>query len=179
MDSFHEKLTQFLAGSLTEARRQRIDEIIDHRTRFLTVVLEDVYKEHNASAVVRTCECLGLQDLHIIENHHKYNVNPNVVMGSSKWIDAAGLAPAAQTRGPSGAAYRLGQRTEADGGGEGRARPSPASRAHVRPVRSARDGAVNLGLMMEPAAGSWVTSCPSWRPYASTGQRHPSGACRL
>jgi len=87
MDSFHEKLTEHLAGHLTEFRRRRIDEIIDLRTRHVTVVLEDVYKEHNASAVVRTCECLGLQDLHVIENQHEYNVNRSVVMGSSKWIN--------------------------------------------------------------------------------------------
>ena len=87
MDLFHEKLTDYLAGHLTESRRRRIDEIIDLRTRHVTVVLEDVYKEQNASAVVRTCECLGLQDLHVIENRHQYNVNPSVVMGSSKWIN--------------------------------------------------------------------------------------------
>ena len=85
MDSFDEKLTEYLGSYLTEARRKRIEEIINLRTRHVTVVLEDVYKEHNASAVVRTCECLGLQDLHVIENQYEYNVNRNVVMGSSKW----------------------------------------------------------------------------------------------
>ncbi len=87
MDPFHEKPTEYLSGYLTDSRRIRINEIINLRTRYLTVVLEDVFKEHNASAVVRTCECLGLQDLHIIEDQHEYNVNRNVVMGSSKWIN--------------------------------------------------------------------------------------------
>jgi len=87
MDSLQERLIDYLAGLLTESRLKRIDEVIELRTRHFTVVLEDVYKEQNASAVVRTCECLGLQDLHIIENNHQYNVNPDVVLGSEKWVD--------------------------------------------------------------------------------------------
>jgi tRNA (guanosine-2'-O-)-methyltransferase len=67
-------------------RWQRFEQILDQRTRHLTVVLEDIYQPHNASAVLRTCECMGVQDLHVIENENEYNVNPDIVVGSSKWI---------------------------------------------------------------------------------------------
>jgi len=50
-------------------------------------VLEDIYQAHNASAVVRTADLLGIQDMHIIENRNKYTVNPDVTLGSSKWVD--------------------------------------------------------------------------------------------
>lgn len=63
-----------------------MEKIIRNRTRYITVVLEDIFQPHNASAVLRTCECLGIQDVHIIENRNKYNVNPDVVLGSDKWI---------------------------------------------------------------------------------------------
>jgi tRNA (guanosine-2'-O-)-methyltransferase len=63
-----------------------MEKIIRNRTRHITVVLEDIFQPHNASAVLRTCECLGIQDVHIIENKNKYNVNPDVVLGSDKWI---------------------------------------------------------------------------------------------
>ena len=53
----------------------------------MTVVLEDIFQPHNASAVVRSCDCFGVQDLHVIENKFEYEVNPKVVMGASKWID--------------------------------------------------------------------------------------------
>ncbi|HEX2616041.1 MAG TPA: RNA methyltransferase, partial [Flavobacteriales bacterium] len=57
------------------------------RTRHVTVVLEDIYQSHNASAVVRTCDLLGIQDIHIVENRNKYTINPDVTLGSSKWTD--------------------------------------------------------------------------------------------
>jgi len=77
----------FLADYITENKRTKINEVLKKRTRYLTVVLEDIFKEHNASAVVRTCECLGIQDLHAIQNRYEFNVNPDVVRGSSNWID--------------------------------------------------------------------------------------------
>ncbi len=53
----------------------------------MTLVLEDIYQSQNASAVVRTCECMGLQDLHIVESNSKYSVNKKVLMGANKWMN--------------------------------------------------------------------------------------------
>lgn len=82
-----ERLTGFLGQYLTDSRRAMIDRVLDQRTRHITLVLEDIYQSHNASAVVRTCECLGIQDLHIIESANKYSVNKKVLMGSYKWMN--------------------------------------------------------------------------------------------
>jgi len=81
-----EKLLDYLSGFITDNKRNKFDKIIKFRTRFLTVVLEDIYQPHNASAVLRTCDCFGIQDVHIIENKNKYDVNPDVALGSSKWL---------------------------------------------------------------------------------------------
>lgn len=64
-----------------------MNRVLAQRTRHITLVLEDIYQSQNASAAVRTCECLGLQDIHIIENSSKYDVNKRVLKGSNKWID--------------------------------------------------------------------------------------------
>lgn len=64
-----------------------LNNVLDLRTRYLTVVLEDIYQPQNASAVLRTCECLGIQDVHIIENHHKYYYSQGVAMGAGKWTN--------------------------------------------------------------------------------------------
>ena len=80
-------LIEYLSGFINEPRRERLQQAIRERTRHITVVLEDVYQPQNANAVVRTCECLGLQELHVIENRHEYRLNPAVVQGASKWID--------------------------------------------------------------------------------------------
>ncbi len=71
---------------VSEERKRRFDEIIKYRTRHITLVLEDIYQPHNASAILRTCDLTGVQDVHIIENKNKYEVNPEVALGSSKWL---------------------------------------------------------------------------------------------
>ena len=77
----------FLTQFITDERRQRFEEILDYRTRHVTVVLEDIFQPHNASAVLRSCELRGIQDVHIVENMNHYDVNPEVVMGSTKWLN--------------------------------------------------------------------------------------------
>ena len=79
-------ITSFLSGIVTERRLDRIEEILAQRTRYITVALEDIYQSQNASAVLRTCECFGVQDVHIIENYNPYNINPMVLKGSDKWL---------------------------------------------------------------------------------------------
>lgn len=76
-----------LAAFISQNKRDLFDRIAPLRTRHVTVVLEDIYQPHNASAVVRTADLVGVQDIHIIENRNKYTVNPDVTLGSSKWTD--------------------------------------------------------------------------------------------
>jgi tRNA (guanosine-2'-O-)-methyltransferase len=65
----------------------KFDQVIQFRTRYLTIVLEDIFQPHNASAVLRSCDCFGIQDVHIIENSNKYQINPKVALGSSQWLN--------------------------------------------------------------------------------------------
>ncbi len=77
----------FLSEYLTENRKKLFEQVIRYRTRHITVVLEDIYQPHNASAVLRSADLTGIQDIHIIENKNRYEVNPEVAMGSSKWLN--------------------------------------------------------------------------------------------
>ena len=83
----NESIASLLSGLVTEKRLERIEEILAQRTRYITVVLEDIYQSQNASAVLRTCECFGIQDVHIVENYNAYNINPMVLKGSDKWLN--------------------------------------------------------------------------------------------
>jgi len=82
-----ELLTQHFSQYITDHKKDFVERVLNERTRYLTVVLEDIYQSQNASAVVRTCECMGLQDLHVIENKSEYTVNRHVIKGANKWID--------------------------------------------------------------------------------------------
>jgi tRNA (guanosine-2'-O-)-methyltransferase len=81
-----QQLYSFLSGFISENKKNKFEEIILQRTRHITVVLEDIFQPHNASAVLRSCDCFGIQDVHIIENNNKYEINPDVALGSSKWL---------------------------------------------------------------------------------------------
>ncbi len=84
---YNDKLLQFLLEHVSENRKQRFENIIKYRTRHIAMVIENVFQSHNASAVLRSCDCFGIQDVHIIENYNTYEVNPNVALGSYKWIN--------------------------------------------------------------------------------------------
>ena len=81
------ELIRYLSQFITEERFSLFNKIIKDRTRYMTVVLEDIFQPHNASAVLRSCDCFGVQDVHIIENENEYTVNPDVALGSSKWLN--------------------------------------------------------------------------------------------
>ncbi|MFW5690007.1 MAG: TrmH family RNA methyltransferase [Spirochaetota bacterium] len=81
-----EALTDYLSSFVTPERLARMHEVLAERTRYLTVVVEDIYQPHNASAVLRTCDCFGVQDVHIVENRNRYRLNPGVELGTAQWL---------------------------------------------------------------------------------------------
>lgn len=81
------KFIDYLFQHLTPERRQRIEDVLQYRTRHMTVVLENIYQPHNASAVVRSCDCFGIQDVHIIEKEYSYQVNKGVAVGAGRWVN--------------------------------------------------------------------------------------------
>lgn len=79
-------IIQHLQQFITEERWQTMNDVLSKRTRHLTVVLEDLYQPHNASAVLRSCDCFGVQDVHIIENENKFDPSKGVTIGSDQWL---------------------------------------------------------------------------------------------
>jgi len=82
-----DKLLRYLESFITPRRSELFNQVLEKRTRYITIVLEDIYQPQNASAVLRTCDCLGIQDVHIIENRNRYKLNPDVTLGSDKWLN--------------------------------------------------------------------------------------------
>lgn len=80
------ELIEHLKNFVTDERFLQLQKVLNNRTRYMTVVLEDIFQTQNASAVLRTCECFGIQDVHIIENRNQFKINPDVVKGASKWL---------------------------------------------------------------------------------------------
>lgn len=83
---YQKALTDYLEGFVSERRKGRLVEVLDERTNHLTVVLEDVYQSHNFSAVLRSADIFGIQNIHFIENRNKYKISEDVSMGSTQWL---------------------------------------------------------------------------------------------
>lgn len=76
----------YLSDFLTPRRRERFASVLAQRTRFLTVVLENIYQDHNISAVLRTCDAFGLQDVAAIEKEFGFEVNRQIALGTDQWL---------------------------------------------------------------------------------------------
>ncbi|OZV68141.1 TrmH family RNA methyltransferase [Winogradskyella aurantia] len=81
------KLLQYLEGYLTENRRQRFQSVLSQRTKHFTVAIEDVYQLHNTSAVIRSCDVFGVQEVNIIEEVNSKRIDREIAMGAQKWVD--------------------------------------------------------------------------------------------
>jgi tRNA (guanosine-2'-O-)-methyltransferase len=82
-----EILIEYLKQFVTERRWELFLQVIEQRTRYITVALEDIYQPQNASAVLRTSDCFGIQDVHIIENYNEFKINPDVELGAAQWLN--------------------------------------------------------------------------------------------
>ena len=82
-----ESKIKYLSKFVTDERLKLLNEKIDLRTRYMSVCLENVYQSQNAGAVLRSCDAFGIQDVHIIDNIYDFRINPDVTLGTEKWLD--------------------------------------------------------------------------------------------
>lgn len=81
------KLLEHLEGYLTELRKEKFVKVLSERTKHFTVATEDVYQLHNTSAVIRSCDVFGIQEVNIIEEQNTKRIDREIAMGAQKWVD--------------------------------------------------------------------------------------------
>lgn len=81
------QLLEHLETYLTPQRKARFDAVLPNRTKHFTVATEDVYQLHNTSAVIRSCDVFGIQEVHIVEERNSKRIDREIAMGSQKWVD--------------------------------------------------------------------------------------------
>ena len=86
LNASQRELLAHLQTFLTRERQERFEEILSRRTRHLTVVLEDVFQPHNQSAVLRTADAVGIQDVHVIEAKSRLDVARDIALGCDRWL---------------------------------------------------------------------------------------------
>ena len=81
------KLLEHLETYLTDSRKQRFEAVLSQRTKHFTVATEDVYQLHNTSAVIRSCDVFGIQEVSIVEEQNSKRIDREIAMGAQKWVD--------------------------------------------------------------------------------------------
>lgn len=86
MEATPELLT-YLEDFLTPRRKDLFRKVIVNRTNFFTVATQDVYQLHNTSAVIRSCDVFGIQNIHVVEEVNLKKIDREIAMGAQKWVD--------------------------------------------------------------------------------------------
>ncbi len=80
-------LLEYLEDFMSENRKNRFIEVLKNRTNHFTIAIEDVFQLHNTSAVMRSCEVFGIQNLHVVEQRYGKSIDKQIAMGAEKWVD--------------------------------------------------------------------------------------------
>ncbi|HLW63292.1 MAG TPA: RNA methyltransferase [Flavobacterium sp.] len=77
----------YIEEFITENRKLRFENILKNRTNHFCIAIEDVFQLHNTSAVMRSCEVFGIQNLHVVEERFGKDIDKEIAMGAEKWVD--------------------------------------------------------------------------------------------
>ena len=80
-------LVEYLESFLSERRKNLFQKVVGQRTNYFTVATQDVYQLHNTSAVIRSCDVFGIQNIHVVEEINKKKIDREIAMGAQKWVD--------------------------------------------------------------------------------------------
>ena len=87
MDAKKQKLLLYLEAFITENRKEGFLRVLQNRTKHFTIAMEDIFQLHNTSAVMRSCEVFGIQELNVIEQKFGKRIDTEIAMGAQKWVD--------------------------------------------------------------------------------------------
>jgi len=77
----------YLEEFITENRKEKFMKVLSQRTNHFTIAIEDIFQLHNTSAVMRSCEVFGIQNLHVVEEKYGKSIDKEIAMGAQKWVD--------------------------------------------------------------------------------------------
>jgi len=77
----------YLEDFITENRKEKFLKVLEQRTNHFTIAIEDIFQLHNTSAVMRSCEVFGIQNLHVVEEKYGKSIDKEIAMGAQKWVD--------------------------------------------------------------------------------------------
>ncbi len=74
---------------MTPERYRKLVAVLNRRQPDLTVITDHVHKGQNLSAIIRTCDAVGIQRIHAVYETGRFGVHTGTAMGSHKWVETA------------------------------------------------------------------------------------------
>ena len=71
--------------TITEKRQARVRRMLDDRLGSVVVILEAVRRRHNSSAIMRSCECFGVHEVHLVKGN--FRPSKGAARGAERWLD--------------------------------------------------------------------------------------------
>tara|TARA_Y100000994_G_scaffold33214_1_gene23503 strand:+ start:314 stop:943 length:630 start_codon:yes stop_codon:yes gene_type:complete len=71
--------------TITEKRQARVRRMLDSRLGSVVVILEAVRRRHNSSAIMRSCECFGVHEVHLVRGN--FRPSKGAARGAERWLD--------------------------------------------------------------------------------------------
>ncbi len=84
---WYTRRTEYLMEFMTEARAATLQQTLAARTKYMTLLAENTFHPHNASALMRNCEAFGVQTVHTVESLCPFEPAASIVRGTDRWID--------------------------------------------------------------------------------------------
>lgn len=73
---------------MSPERLEKINQVLNRRQKDLTVLMEDVHKPQNMAAIVRSCDAVGISDIHVVSEVHTTSfLNSKSAGGTKRWVD--------------------------------------------------------------------------------------------
>lgn len=72
---------------LTDERQERLLDVVSNRLSSVVAVLDNPQDPHNGSAIIRSCDAFGIQNLHLLCERKEFLTSRNVAKGTHRWVD--------------------------------------------------------------------------------------------
>lgn len=82
-----ENRIEYLREFMLPERFEKLRSRVVNRTNYMVLCLEDIYYPHNASAVIRSAEAFGIQQIHAVQSICKFTPSRHIVRGTDQWIE--------------------------------------------------------------------------------------------
>jgi tRNA (guanosine-2'-O-)-methyltransferase len=86
-DQYNSRPARLTKHTMTPQRFKKLQTILRRRQLDLTVLMDNVHKPHNLSAIMRTCDAVGIHSIHAVSKERFVDTVKDITQGTGKWVN--------------------------------------------------------------------------------------------